>query len=99
MTSSSTSAGTGSAWVAASACVAAGTGSAWVVAGICSAWVAAGAGGAGTWSSLGIDNLAQAPDNVLYDTVNGTVPNIRLSRHEEGMFFDGVTVGGEFRFH
>jgi hypothetical protein len=46
-----------------------------------------------------IDNLSQAPDNVLYDTVNGTVPNITLSPHQEGVFFDGVTVGGEFRFH
>lgn len=45
------------------------------------------------------DNISRATDNVRYDTIGGNQSNIVLSPHQEGMFIDGVTVGGEFRFH
>ncbi|MGE0376849.1 MAG: BBP7 family outer membrane beta-barrel protein [Planctomycetaceae bacterium] len=46
-----------------------------------------------------LDNISRASDNVRYNSIGGTQPDIVLSPHQEGVFIDGVTVGGEFRFH
>ncbi|MBX3436916.1 MAG: BBP7 family outer membrane beta-barrel protein [Planctomycetaceae bacterium] len=46
-----------------------------------------------------LDNISQAEDNIRYDSINASVPNIVLNPRQEGMFVDGITVGGEFRFH
>ncbi len=46
-----------------------------------------------------LDSISRSTDNVIYDSINGSQPNIVLNGRQEGMFVDGVTVGGEFRFH
>ncbi len=46
-----------------------------------------------------LDSISRATDNVIYDSINGNQPNIVLNGRQEGVFVDGVTVGGEFRFH
>jgi len=46
-----------------------------------------------------LDGISRATDNVIYDSINASQPNIVLNGRQEGMFVDGVTVGGEFRFH
>ena len=46
-----------------------------------------------------LDSISRATDNVIYDSINGSQPNIVLNGRQEAIFVDGVTVGGEFRFH
>ncbi|MEZ6147203.1 MAG: BBP7 family outer membrane beta-barrel protein [Planctomycetaceae bacterium] len=45
-----------------------------------------------------ISNLSRGYDNIVYDSI-GTDPNLRLGDSQEATFVDGLTVGGEYRFH
>jgi len=47
-----------------------------------------------------LSNISRPVDNVNYDTIGGVVPNLTLKETaEDQLWFDGVTVGCELRFH
>lgn len=45
-----------------------------------------------------INSISRATENLVYDSI-GTTPNLRLNPSQQGTFVDGLTVGGEIRFH
>ncbi len=45
-----------------------------------------------------MSNISRATEILVYDSI-GTTPNLRLNPTQQTTFVDGLTVGGEIRFH
>ena len=47
-----------------------------------------------------LSNISRPTSNINYDTIGGTTANLNLNTSKQHqLFFDGITVGGELRFH
>jgi len=51
-----------------------------------------------SYQLLYMNNVSRATENLVFDSI-GTQPNIRLNQQTQSSFVEGLTIGGEYRFH